>query len=187
LAKYLLVCVLLIVLSSCAVQQAAYNRADWQHWIDADGDCQDTRQEVLIAESIVIPTLQEGGCRVLEGEWLDHFTGVTFTDPSKLDIDHLVPLQEAHVSGGHSWTAEQRRQFANDLSDERSLIAVSAGANRSKGARDPAHWLPSNEEYRCAYVSDWIEVKANWHLEIDVKEAAAISAVLESCASQPVS
>ena len=44
-----------------------YDRDDWGGWIDADGDCQNTRAEILIRDSQVPPTLE--GCRVVAGLW----------------------------------------------------------------------------------------------------------------------
>ncbi len=76
-----------------------YDRDLYGGWRDADGDCQDTRQEVLIAESLVPVALDSRGCRVVSGQWLDPYTGQTFTNPSDLDIDHFIPLAEAHRSG----------------------------------------------------------------------------------------
>ena len=30
-----------------------YDRGDWKHWVDTDGDCQDAPPEAVIAERIV--------------------------------------------------------------------------------------------------------------------------------------
>jgi hypothetical protein len=61
------------------------------------------------------------------------------------------------------------------------LIAVDASANRSKGDRDPADWLPPNEAFRCAYMLAWTAVKRTWKLSMDQAEADAITAVLQNC------
>ena len=158
-----------------------YSRDLYEHWIDADGDCQNTRQEVLITESLIPVMLDAQGCRVSSGLWFDSFTGQEFTDPSGLDIDHMVPLAEAHRSGSDTWTASRRRQYANDLSSPDILIAVSLSANRSKGDRDPANWLPPNREFHCEYVARWVMTKARWALRSDEAERAAIAGVLSSC------
>ncbi len=165
-----------------------YDRNLYRHWIDADRDCQDTRQEVLIVESLQTTVLDDQGCRVASGRWFDPYTGQTFTDPGDLDIDHFIPLAEVHRSGGDRWTAQRREDYANDLAFHPDvLMAVSASANRSKGDRDPAEWLPPNTGYRCAYVETWVEVKATWRLNVDAGEKRAIEQVLgDECAAVPV-
>ena len=70
---------------------------------------------------------------------------------------------------------------ANDLSDPNTLIAVSLGANRSKGDRDPADWLPPNRAFQCTYVRRWVEVKRRWGLSADTAQKRTIAAVLASC------
>ena len=150
-------------------------------WIDADGDCQDTDQEVLIAESLLLVTLDADECRVVTGLWLDPYTGQHFTDPGDLEIDHLVSLREAHDSGADRWTAERREAFTNDLGFSDSLIVVSRPAKRSKRGRDPAEWLPPDPAFHCDYVRAWVAVKEYWQLEADPAEAQAISAVLAAC------
>ena len=125
--------------------------------------------------------LDSRGCRVVIGTWLDPFTGQTFTNPGDLDIDHFIPLAEAHRSGADRWPEQLRRQSANDLSWPGSLIAVSASANRSKGDRDPAGWLPPNQEFRCEYVRAWVITKAYWGLAMDGREREAVYTVLADC------
>ena len=160
-----------------------YDRGEWRHWTDEDGDCQDARQEALVAESVSpVAYTDSDRCRVASGIWVGPYTGEEFTDPGRLDIDHMVPLGNAHRSGGWAWDPEQKRRYANDLSYDNHLIAVPASANRAKGSRSPAEWKPPNRGYWCQYAVDWVAIKNTWELTAVEPEAEALREMLGACA-----
>lgn len=152
-----------------------YDRDKFEHWVDADDDCRDTRDEVLAQESRVAVT----GCDVVRGEWFSYYDGEVVRRSSELDIDHVVALAEAWDSGARRWTAGTRERFANDLGDRRSLVAVTASTNRSKSDRDPAEWMPGRA--RCRYVREWTAVKLRWSLTVDRAEKRALVRRASSC------
>ena len=163
----------------------SYDRDEWRHWIDEDRDCQDTRQEALIEESSSPVEYEDSDqCRVAEGEWDGPYTGEQFTDPSDLDVDHMVPLGNAHRSGGWLWSESRRRDYANDLSYEGHLIAVQNSANRAKGADGPEGWRPPDRSYWCQYAIDWITIKNAWKLTATEAEAASLFEMLNTCTPQ---
>ena len=137
---------LTITIASISTDIPEYSRTQWDHWTDEDGDCQDARQETLISESLIAVTFEsERKCRVETGRWYGAFTSIYVEEPGDLDIDHLVPLKNAHDSGGWAWSAARKEQYANYLGDQDHLIAVTKGANRSKGAKGPEDWRPPDE------------------------------------------
>ena len=71
-----------------------------------------------------------GIAALLTGTWRDAYSGSFYTVPGQLDVDHLVPLANAHLSGGWAWTREQTRSYANDLIDRNHLIPVYLYLNR---------------------------------------------------------
>ena len=148
----------------------AYDRDLYGSWTTVRSGC-NTRCAVLDEE------------RRSDGTWLSWYDGRLISDPSDLDIDHMVPLAEAHSSGGWQWSSSQKRRYANDIEHPQALTAVSASSNRSKGSRDPAEWKPSNGSAWCRYATDWITVKVTWNLTADRAEIRSLEEMLGYCDS----
>jgi len=157
-----------------------YSRSLFVHWIDADGDGCDTRHEVLIAEAVVEPKVGPH-CALTGGRWRSLYDGLVFTDPSKLQIDHVVALAEAWDSGASAWTPARREAYANDLDAPFALIAVSAATNQAKSDNDPADWLPPAAADECPFLSAWLATKVRWDLAVDQREHDAVAADLGDC------
>ena len=164
-----------------------YERDDWKHWQDYDKDCQDIRHEVLIMESLVpVMFKTDKKCQVATGRWFGVFDGHHLENAGHVDVDHMVPLRNAHLSGAWAWSPEKKEQYANHLGDDDHLIAVASRANRSKGARGPEEWKPPNETYWCQYATDWAEIKERWSLTMTEPEAGAVVEMLGTCEDPPV-
>lgn len=142
-----------------------YDRDDWGGWIDEDGDGLNTRHEVLAEESLIKPVISNN--KVISGKWFDKYTGKYFTNPSDLDIDHLVPLKNAYISGASNWSKKKKKRYYNYLKYDNHLIAVSKSANRNKSDKSPVDWLPPNKDYQCEYVREWFKIKTAWGLTIE--------------------
>lgn len=159
----------------------AYNRDDWSAWIDADRDCQDTRAEVLLAETTAAPVLSANGCTVVSGRWVDPYTGTVWTQASDVDVDHTVPLADAHRSGGWAWDNGKKAQYANDLGNPEHLIAIEDGLNAAKSDKSPDQWQPPLASSHCTYANDWITIKKRWSLTVTQAEYNALGGMLATC------
>ncbi|MEO6412570.1 MAG: HNH endonuclease family protein [Pedococcus sp.] len=159
-----------------AEDNAGYDRSLFTHWITVSPNC-DTRETVIKRDGTGVTV--DSACKATKGSWTSVYDGVTTSDPSTFDIDHVVPLAEAWGSGASGWTSTERKNFANDLTRPQ-LIAVSASSNRSKSDRDPAEWQPTSASWRCEYVREWINVKYHWDLTLDGTEKAAVQEMLDT-------
>ena len=171
-----------LVIREVSTSIPIYDRDDWSHWSDDDGDCQNIRHEVLQDETFEAVTFTtSSNCYVDSGKWYGVYTATYYYSASELDVDHFVPLKNAHDSGGYEWSLAKKKEYANYLEDSDHLIAVQSGANRSKGARGPEGWKPANTEYWCQYAYDWIRIKNTWGLTATQAEWDALTYMIATC------
>lgn len=189
----------LVLLSSLPIKGRApntgYSRDQFgPAWTDDNDDllgrngC-DTRNDILRRDltSITVKA-NSNDCTVLSGVLLDPYTATTITftrgtsTSSRVQIDHVVALNNAWQTGAQQWDAQQRRNLAND---PLNLLAVDGSANQAKGSGDAATWLPPNKSYRCAYTARQIAVKARYGLWVTPAEHDALARILATCPQQP--
>jgi Protein of unknown function (DUF1524) len=166
-----------------AGSMAGYSREKFPHWSDAeefgwevpDPSC-DVRDAALIRDGRDVRVGE--GCDVTSGEWLDPYTGRTYTDPSDIDIDHVVPLANAWRSGAAPWDEARREQYANDPD---VLLSAEDNANQEKGDKGPEAWKPPNGAVWCDYAIRWVGIKASYDLSVNQQEKAALEQMLGTC------
>ncbi len=177
--SFLLITILIALYDSLDKTEERYSRKDWPHWIDSDRDCQDTRQEILIATSKAPVRFKNARrCTVTHGQWYDVYTGKVFTRASDVDIDHIVPLAHAHRHGASNWTKAQRSAFANDFEN---LLVVDDSTNQAKSDKAPHQWMPPQKSYWCEYGDRWKHIKTKYELRYGIQEQVALTVLATTC------
>lgn len=158
-----------------------YNVADWPFDEDFDGDCQNTRHEILVATSRApVRFTNPRNCEARTGEWFDEYTGKTFTVAAQIDLDHIIPLRYAHNQGGDRWPPNKKVAFAND---PMNLILTERSEIRRKGERGPTRYLP-REEYQCDYVRQWLAIAEKYDLRLANGDRNRITVILRDCGEE---
>jgi hypothetical protein len=125
-------------------------------------------------------------CLVASGTLADPYTGKTinFTRGVKtslaVQIDHVVALSNAWVTGAQKLTSVARYQLAND---PLNLLAVDGPTNESKSDSDAASFLPRTA-FQCQYVARQLSVKRKYHLWVTASEKNSIVRVIQTCPRQ---
>ncbi|GAA1756467.1 excalibur calcium-binding domain-containing protein [Kocuria aegyptia] len=154
-------------------------------WIDADGDCEDTRNEVLARDLTDITSAD--GCKVDTGTLADPYTGRTIdfvrgvATSNDVQVDHVVSLGNAWVTGARRLSQADRTALAND---PLNLLAVDGPTNGSKSDKDASQWLPPNRAFACEMVAVQIAVKSRYSLWVTAPEKTAMAEVLSDCPDQ---
>jgi hypothetical protein len=154
-----------------------YDRDLFPHWSTVSGSC-NTRETVLKRDGSGV--VVNSACTATSGTWSSPYDGGTWRAASDVDIDHMVPLKNAWISGAWAWTTAKRQSFANDLTNPQ-LIAVTDNVNQSKGDKSPDAWKPPVTSYHCTYARMWVKVKYVWKLTVTSAEKSAVSTMLNAC------
>jgi hypothetical protein len=154
-------------------------------WIDVDGNGCDTRNDILRRDFSRVT--RSDGCLIYTGVIRDKYTGkrISFTRGQgtslAVQVDHVVALHNAWMTGGRRLSYEMRVALAND---PLNLQAVDGPTNSRKSDSDASWWLPPRRNYQCAYVARQISVKRAYRLWVTPDEKIAMQAVLTTCPRQ---
>lgn len=157
-------------------------------WKDVDDNSCDTRNDIL-ARDLENEEFSAGEtCEIASGTLDDPYTGdeIDFErgeNSGDVQIDHIVALKNAWMTGAYAWDQEQREQVAND---PLNLVASDGPANMGKGADDASAWLPENSGYHCEYIASQVAVKLKYELWVTQPEHDAMADVLTACPDEPL-
>ena len=161
-----------------------YNRVEQfgPAWKDVDHNGCDTRNDILLRDLSTSLVAGRNSCVVIAGKLADPYSGkwIDFRkeEASKVQIDHVVSLENAWQSGAYNLSKETREALANDPDN---LLAVNGHDNMVKGSKSADQWMPPNSTYACAYASKQVQIKTRYTLTVTTPEKQALADALATC------
>jgi uncharacterized lipoprotein YehR (DUF1307 family) len=179
-------------------------------WKDVDKNGCDTRNDVLKRDMQNynpddIKYADNKKCIIESGILYDPYTGSILNfvrgkkTSSQVQIDHIVALKDSWLTGAQNWDKLKREKFANDL---QNLLSVNGATNSKKswgdcrkgcdisyqgsiseGDRLYKMWVPPNVDYRCDYISNYIDIKKKYNLYFLDWQLSTAKAVMQICIS----
>ncbi len=164
--------------------KTGYSRDEFGNGWTKMGSCT-MRDWIMARDFSEVQFASDTDCSVVGGILHDPYTGKTITfsrsNPSAVQIEHIVALSDAWQKGAQQLSPAVRAQLANDPLE---LIAVDGPANGDKSDSDAASWLMPNKQYRCRYIARQIAIKAKYSLWVTRAEHTAMQKVLQTCPQQ---
>jgi hypothetical protein len=171
-----------------------YNRdRDWQPppgWGRPDAAGCDTRERILRRDALPGTAAVGPQCRIF-GQWSRVYVpdvGGPVTNPSLIEIDHIVALSDAWRSGGWRWFDPSAPDLDRAVARMRAfaqaddvLWAVDGNENGRKNDKGPGDWQPPNTAAGCEYATRYVTIKATWGLTITSRDRDAAGRLLDSC------
>ena len=172
----------------------SYDRDEWPHWSSVGpedgepaGKSLNTRHNELRKESLTDVTYSDSNRSVAGGLWNLVYVEGTTTNPSDLDAEHVLPLDNMHVracSAGIVFTESEREVLANDPD---LVFVADDGANQSRGAKSWASspygsgWFPPNASVHCDWLQIQIQLLDKYTLPVTGEEVSVARTKLTSC------
>ncbi len=151
-------------------------------WKDLDGNGCNTREDILKKYTSEY-TGRFDGCKIKSGKFYDYYNGKFLRYDKSVDtgggiqIDHIVAIGNAWISGGYKWGKDEWISYIND---EEVLIPTSSKTNREKSDKDITEWKPANNSYLCTYAEKQVEIKDKYKLTVTEKEKAELKSILNN-------
>jgi hypothetical protein len=142
-------------------------------------NCLNTRGIVLKRDSSAAVDVN-ANCTVTAGLWHDPYTNRSYNDADEIQIDHVVALKNAYMTGAYQWNKAKRCLYANYLGNKFHLMSVNGPENMKKSDKSPSEYIPPNESYVCEYLRNWLEIKYIWNLRMTPREIKAIETEVEA-------
>lgn len=176
--KRLFLTLTILFITSCSSFNKApeYERDEWgSRW--KVKNCINVRDRLLMSTALESLALDSKGCDVIQGVWIDFYTGEKITMEDSPEIDHVVPVEHAHSIGGHRWAKEEKSKF---YQDKDNLVITTKSMNTSKGSKSFVDWHPVNRNLSCNYAHKWIAVKKKYDLPFSNNECQNFKALEDS-------